>query len=552
VDNIRKLVKALDLETPKGQGNINVYYLEHATAEDVAKVLQDIPQKGSEPTEGGKRTAPIVSEKVRIAADKATNSLIITADLEDYMVLESIIKKIDIPRAMVYIEALIMEVNVSKNFELGTEWLIGGQSSYKDKEFIYGGGYKNGSDLPIIGYAPAGDELVPQPTRPGLSLGLFGEALTISGIQFPSITAIITAYKRDNDVHILSTPQILTTDNQEAKIYVGKNIPFQTQAATSTSTVGEVYNSYEYKDVGKTLKITPQISKDRMVRLNLSLEISSLESGVTNDRPTTLKRTIDTTAIVKDGGSVVLGGLIDDSGGQTVYKTPCLGDIPGLGFLFSNRANSFEKNNLYIFLTPRVIQTPEEAQRVSSYKKNEITRIKEKNINLYDSDKEIPPEEELQLPGPQPGNDAPDSRSQPMTPSSSDQPQGMEESAAPGATSAASSSPGAISGQAPAEDSSTYEEATAFVPSPDEDVSESGGDVEGYTLQVASVKLAEKANELLQSLTSKGYAAYTVRSEVNGAIWYRVRIGYFIDKPSAEPVIDQLENDRFSPILIKL
>jgi general secretion pathway protein D len=121
VENVRQLVRTLDKETPKGQGNINVYYLEHASAEDLVKVLQDIPQKTADSPQGDKPVAPVVSSKVRISADKATNSLIIMADLDDYLVLESIIKKIDIPRAMVYIEALIMEVNAAKDFRLGTE-----------------------------------------------------------------------------------------------------------------------------------------------------------------------------------------------------------------------------------------------------------------------------------------------------------------------------------------------------------------------------------------------------------------------------------------------
>ena len=147
------------------------------------------------------------------------------------------------------------------------------------------------------------------------------------------------AYKKDRDVNILSTPQLLTTDNQEASITVGKNIPFQT---TTSTTNNDTYNSFEYRDVGKTLKITPQINKDRMVRLNLSLEVSALESTV-DFRPTTLKRTVETTVMVKDSSTVVIGGLIDDNFAQTEYKVPCLGDIPGLGWLFKTRSTRQRK-----------------------------------------------------------------------------------------------------------------------------------------------------------------------------------------------------------------
>ena len=198
-------------------------------------------------------------------------------------------------------------------------------------------------------------------------MGLFGEAIEIAGVSFPSIAAIVQAYKKDRDVNILSTPQLLTTDNQEASITVGKNIPFQT---TTSTTNNDTYNSFEYRDVGKTLKITPQINKDRMVRLNLSLEVSALES-TTDFRPTTLKRTVETTVMVKDGSTVVIGGLIDDTFSQTEYKVPCLGDIPGLGWLFKTRSKGNEKSNLFIFITPRVIQNPEEASAVSRVQKKQ-------------------------------------------------------------------------------------------------------------------------------------------------------------------------------------
>jgi general secretion pathway protein D len=213
----------------------------------------------------------------------------------------------------------------------------------------------------------------------GFSLGLFGESVEIGGMTFPSIAAIVQVYKTDEDVNILSTPQLLTTDNQEASITVGSNIPFQT---TTSTTDNDTYNSYEYRDVGKTLKITPQINKDRLVRLNISLEVSALES-TTDYRPTTLKRTVETTVMVKDGRTVVIGGLIDDTFSQTEYKVPCLGDIPGLGWLFKTRSKGNEKTNLFVFITPKVIQNPKEASAVSEAKKTEIDGLREMQIKLY-------------------------------------------------------------------------------------------------------------------------------------------------------------------------
>ncbi len=378
---IKKLVKLLDREVPRGKEKIRVYYLENATAEDLAKVLQELPAKQQSPAKG-KKQAPLISGDVIIKADKATNSLIIMAEKDDYLVLEEIIKKLDIPRAMVYIECLIMEVNVNKEFNLGTEWQAGGKTDYdgQSKTGFFGGGFGGGgeSNYSNLGGMPdTGSVSFPS----GFSLGVFGEFVTIGGISFPNLAAVIQAYKKDKDVHILSTPQILTTDNEEASITVGKNIPYQTRSAAEGVT--ETYSSYEYKDVGITLKITPQISKDRMVRLNISQEVTKLESTSGEFRPTTLKRTIDTTVIVKDKNTVVIGGLIDDSFSNIEYMVPCLGNIPVLGWAFKSMSKSNDKTNLFIFLTPHVIKNPAEADMVYKKKKDQIDKIKEGNIKMY-------------------------------------------------------------------------------------------------------------------------------------------------------------------------
>jgi len=153
-ERVSGLIKLLDRETPRGQGSIHVYYLENADAEDLAKVLQELPAKKDAPVKGKK--VNVVSEKVKIKADKATNSLIIMAEKEDYLVLENIIKKLDIPRAMVYIEALIMEVNVDKDFRLGTEWAVGGEASYKGTDGVVGGGFSGGASGGDSGYDNSG------------------------------------------------------------------------------------------------------------------------------------------------------------------------------------------------------------------------------------------------------------------------------------------------------------------------------------------------------------------------------------------------------------
>jgi general secretion pathway protein D len=380
VDSLRvkSLISMLDKQTPKDKGKIRVYYLEHATAEDLAAVLQaQTSSKSKTSAKGGK--APLLSGQATITPDKATNSLIIMADNEDYQVLEEIIKKLDIPRAMVFIECLIMEVNTNKDFKLGTEWKGFSEAHAYDTDGAAGGGFSGDEYSSLTGLATSG--ALPG----GLSLGVFGETINISGITFPSIAAIIEVYKKDKDIQIISTPQLLTTDNEEAKIYVGKNIPFQTRSTAEGGV--ETYSSFEYRDVGTTLKITPQISQDGMVRLAISQEVARLES-TTDFRPTTLKRTIDTTVIVDDNSTVVIGGLIDESFSKIEYKVPILGDIPLLGWLFKSRKTQREKTNLFVFLTPHVINNKADAQKIYNQKKEKIGEVEKGSIKMYKTSKE--------------------------------------------------------------------------------------------------------------------------------------------------------------------
>ncbi|MFH1982430.1 MAG: type II secretion system secretin GspD [Pseudomonadota bacterium] len=384
-ERVRDLIQMLDKELPRGKENFHVRYLEHATAEDLAKVIQALPTTGTADEKGGKTTTPAVSDKVKITPDKATNSLIIMADKEEFQILEGIIAKLDIPRAMVYIESLIIEVNVDKDFQLGAEWAVGGEGAYGNKRIGYGGGSGNGG---AINNVILGGDATKGFTFPsGMALGVFGEGITIGSVFFPSIAAVVKAFQQDKDVHILSTPQILTTDNEEASISVGKNVPFQTSTSFSTTTTT---GSFEYKDVGIMLKITPQISKDRMVRLKIEQESTKIDELATKDlttdnrvTPTTFKRTVQTTVIVKDNNTVVIGGLIDDSFTNTVTKVPCLGDVPIVGWAFRSESNSGEKTNLFIFITPRVIQSPTEATAVFEQKKDAMKEIEGGRIKMY-------------------------------------------------------------------------------------------------------------------------------------------------------------------------
>ncbi len=375
---IKQLIAYLDRETPRGKEKIRVYYLEYANAEDIVKVLQDLPTQEAAAQGKGKPTAPVVSEKVNISADRPTNSLVITASSDDYAVIEEVIKKLDIPRPMVYIEAVIMEVNAQADFSLGTEWSAAGATDIGNKAAAVGGSFiSSTSNLPglVQGIPPQ-----------GFSFGVFTEAIEIAGVQFNNLTALVNAFKQDRDVNILQTPQILTYENEEAKINVSTNIPYQTQSSTTNN---QSFNSFEYRDVGTILTITPHISIERMVRLNIGLEVSALES-TTDFRPTTLKRTINTTVVVGDKNTIVIGGLIEDSGAVAEEKVPLLGDIPVLGWLFKVQKSSSRKTNLFFFLTPHVVNSPDEAKELYGGKKGRIDDIKEGRIKLFDEKKQTP------------------------------------------------------------------------------------------------------------------------------------------------------------------
>ncbi len=379
---VRELVNLMDKEIPKGTGLIRVYYLQNARAEDTAKVLTSLQQQTKAPV-GGPVT---LSKSVQIVADKATNSLIITAETADYLIIEDVVKKLDISRSMVYLEALIMEVNTAKNFKLGVEWQGANPVSYDGKTGAYIGGVSGDKGSYNIAQGLLSGKGLPS----GLSLGVIGQMInvaTVGGavISFPNLAAFIQAYQSDSDIRILSTPQLLTLDNEEAEITVGKNVPYVTRQDTTVGSTTN-YSNYEYKDVGVTLKVTPQINREGFVRLKLDQSVTKIvtqtaeSQGTSILAPTTLKRTAKTTVTVRSGDTVVIGGMIEDNSDSGIYKVPLLGDIPLLGWLFKSKSSSSERNNLFIFITPHIILKSEDAKNIHTDKKDYMETLREGTI----------------------------------------------------------------------------------------------------------------------------------------------------------------------------
>ena len=372
---VQKLISQLDTEAPKGKSQLHVRYLEHARAEELAKVLNSIvtgKAKTAAPP-GRQPQAGAAPEEASITADKATNSLVITASPQEFKELEEVIAKLDMIRSQVLVESMIAEVSMEKALQIGVDWRIMDQPV---EGSVRGFG---GSDFGLISGAQRG--VYPSTAGDtGLLLGLAKGFITVGGVQVPNIGVLVRAFQKDTDVNVLSTPHLLTMDNEKAKIIVADNVPLlksdlTTALATATTTTSNlaVSRTYEYKDVGIQLEITPHISKGNVVRLEISTEVSNI-LAIDPANPgfvTTRKRQATTTVAVDNGQIVVIGGLIRDESSDTTKKVPCVGNVPILGWMFKNFAGSSAKTNLLIFISPQIIRSAEDLEKATSKKKKE-------------------------------------------------------------------------------------------------------------------------------------------------------------------------------------
>ena len=390
IDKITKILELIDKPSIKEeQAQINVHFLEHADAEDLAKVLQGIikdlkahykttarrPKKNGQPQQ-----APILS----VTPDKATNSLVIVAPPEDYKNLAKVIETLDRKRKQVYVEAMIIEASIDKLRDLGTKWRL---TARHDGEPVAIGGFGNVSSSTIL-------DIITGLT--GFSTGGMGNyfdipitALSAAGtvttqtLTSPGFAALFSMNEFNDAINVLSTPQILTSDNEEAEIFVGENAPF-ISARTDAATTNSILNSIERTDVGIKLNITPQITEGDYVKLDILQEISAVKDAsvdvLTTVGPTTTKRATKTSVIVKDGRTVIIGGLMQEREEEQVRKTPILGDIPILGWFFKFKSVSKVKNNLLVFLTPHIIKESPQLAGITEKKHTEFME-KEKFYN---------------------------------------------------------------------------------------------------------------------------------------------------------------------------
>ncbi|SMC25888.1 general secretion pathway protein D [Andreprevotia lacus DSM 23236] len=407
---IRKLIDVLD--QPGAAGNIHVVYLKNAEATKLAATLKGIltgqdsgSSNGSSggfssptlsvnasSTSGGSSTAsstPVQTSAgssstnsaasvqvggatVLIQADAMTNSLIVTAPDNVYNNLRTVIDKLDMRRAQVYVEAMIAEVNVSKVGEFGVQWLLGGGGDNVSGVGFSSLGTLSNSLTNIISAVIKKD---PTSLGTGATFGVVNGNPFKDGGKTPTLGILATALQNNGDANILSTPNLLTLDNEEAQIMVGKNIPIVTGTQSSTGSNPNPFTTVERKDIGITLKIKPQVSEGGSITLHVYQEVSDIDSTVNTSGAgiATSKRAIDSKVLVDNGQIIVLGGLIENKLSNTANKIPGLGDLPGLGSLFRYDSRSWQKTNLMVFLRPVVLRDGE-ASRVLSNERYQYLR----------------------------------------------------------------------------------------------------------------------------------------------------------------------------------
>ncbi|WP_338746241.1 type II secretion system secretin GspD [Pseudomonas putida] len=357
LDRIASLLRQLDRpqEAP-GNGSTQVIYLRHANAGEVVKVLRGLSQEGMAPAEGAgegeSKDRPVMSAAsgpgIRLEYEEGTNAVVMVGPDSELAAYRTIVEQLDIRRAQVVVEAIIAEVSDSSAQELGVQWL------FADEKF--GAGIvnfgSNGVNIAnIAGAAASGDnealgDLLSATTGATAGIGHFG-----GGFNF---AMLVNALKGKSGFNLLSTPTLLTLDNAEASILVGQEVPFVTGSVTQNN--ANPYQTIERKEVGVKLRIKPQINIDNSVRLDIVQEVSSIAESSAASDVITNKREIKTKVMVEDNGLVILGGLISDELSTSNQRVPLLGDIPYLGRLFRSDATKNTKQNLMVFIRPRILR----------------------------------------------------------------------------------------------------------------------------------------------------------------------------------------------------
>jgi general secretion pathway protein D len=372
----------------KDDAYIHVVNLENADAVGLSEVLSRIPfsqyalintqpvnsqgtEKGKTAVSGQGGQSQNPPPKLSIIANKETNSLIINASGAEFKEILRIIKQLDVVRPQILIEAMIVEVNVESNWGFGIDWALGGQSG----THIVGGSS-------IMGGVPS-YSLPNGIVNKTVAVPLKAQTMSLGYLSDTSILGfvLLNATGQDKNVNILSTPHILTIDNHEAEFNVGEEIAVPTNSRIDSSS--NIYYTFEYKPVGLKLKITPHITTGEKITLDLFVEVNSVLGSTKTTSTSTIippdlaKRDIKTKISIRDGSTIVVGGLMRNTVSEIETKVPLLGDIPLLGWFFKNKTKENSKSNLLVFITPRVVTDPEKIKKITEEKQQEMKKIQE-------------------------------------------------------------------------------------------------------------------------------------------------------------------------------
>ncbi|MFC6299274.1 type II secretion system protein GspD [Pseudomonas sp. CCM 7893] len=354
------LVKTLDVPS-NANDSARVVRLHHSDAKQLAKLLNGIGKRMEDGNRGGGDSKGSGSS-ILVSADESQNALVLMADPAQLSMLNKVITQLDQPRAQVLVEAAIVEVSGDINEALGVQWAARAGN-------VAGGTNFSGTGLSI-------GTLLSQDKDKNAAL----PDGAIIGIGSSNFGALVTALSSDSKNNLLSTPSLLTLDNEAAEILVGQNVPFQTGSyTTDTAGASNPFTTVERQDVGVTLKVTPHINEGNTLRLKVEQESSELASappGITTSDVITNKRSVKSTILADDGQIIVLGGLIKDNVKTQVSKVPVLGSIPWLGRLFTSTKDITEKTNLMIFLRPTLVRGSVDAANVSDRKYNDLRKLR--------------------------------------------------------------------------------------------------------------------------------------------------------------------------------
>ncbi|HIB94232.1 MAG TPA: hypothetical protein EYO60_08055, partial [Candidatus Lambdaproteobacteria bacterium] len=387
IERILSLVKQLDVfqDSGKVKSNFKLYHLQHAVAKDIAVLLKEVTGRITEVARKddkpqleasalSKTAGSGTKSDISISADEATNSLLIFAPVDAFKTLDQIIVELDVPRMQVYVEALIMEVSLSKSLDLGINWKAAGATN---RGRIITGGFPGGGAF--TGDATSGGTAAIAADTSTIGV-LNGNTISLGGKEFFSFGAFVKAVQNNNDVNVLANPQLMIINNpQEGEvpnINVVSVVPVSPKTVTSASNI--TTKEYQFKEVGIKLEIKPQISGENSIRLDIAQESSDVVNPGA-EAITIFKRTIKTSVIAEDGEIIVLGGLIKEKIARNQDKIPGFGDLPLIGWLFRSKLDQFEKINLLIFIRPTIIRTKADLERVNQRASSRFKKAKELN-----------------------------------------------------------------------------------------------------------------------------------------------------------------------------